>query len=322
MRREWSARIAVVLILAGLPLAVLGYQYGLLPLLSSERIVTVAASIPETGGFSPASIQVRAGEAVTLRFTSVDVTHGIAIGPGLGVDLGQVDPGKTREISLTFEQGGIYTFYCTVWCSPNHWRMRGILEVTDVDGTIPPFPPDPVIELLVAEGINIDAASTPVLLQSSASLLSLTNGATVAAELNLPADLHNAVWRRTHTPQQVMLLLTMLYPAVSQRDLADAVAYLWRPSEEPSERTAQLYEQNCAACHGQFGQGDGFAAALTTVQPSVFTDLVYMFTRRGDVLYAKIRRGGMGTDMPNFGTLFTPEETWALVDFLWSLSLQ
>ena len=29
----------------------------------------------------------------------------------------------------------------------------------------------------------------------------------------------------------------------------------------------------------------------------------------------------MGTDMPNFGTLFTPDETWALVDYLWSLSV-
>jgi mono/diheme cytochrome c family protein len=45
-----------------------------------------------------------------------------------------------------------------------------------------------------------------------------------------------------------------------------------------------------------------------------------MFTRRDDVLYAKIRRGGMGTDMPNFGTLFTPDETWALVDYLRSFS--
>jgi mono/diheme cytochrome c family protein len=46
-----------------------------------------------------------------------------------------------------------------------------------------------------------------------------------------------------------------------------------------------------------------------------------MFERRSDVLYAKIRRGVMGTDMPNFGTLFTPEETWALVDYLWTLAL-
>ena len=52
----------------------------------------------------------------------------------------------------------------------------------------------------------------------------------------------------------------------------------------------------------------------------VLADAQRMATRRSDVLYAKIRRGGMGTGMPNFGTLFTPEETWALVDYLWRLA--
>ena len=118
------------------------------------------------------------------------------------------------------------------------------------------------------------------------------------------------------------MLLTALYPTVPESDLMDAVAYLWRSVYEPSRRAAQLYEQNCASCHGPSGRGDGFAAALITARPAAFTDLAYMFTRRSDVLYAKIRRGGMGTDMPNFGTLFTPEETWMLVDFLWFLSLR
>ena len=35
------------------------------------------------------------------------------------------------------------------------------------------------------------------------------------------------------------------------------------------------------------------------------------------MLYAKIRREGMGTGTPNFGTLFSSEETWLLVDYLW-----
>lgn len=322
MRREWLARITVVLILAGLPLAVLGYQYGLLPLISSERVFDINATIAETGGFSPGSIQVRTGETVTLRFTSMDVTHGIAIGPGLDVDLGHVDPGKTQEITLTFEQSGIYTYYCTVWCSPNHWRMRGVLEVTDSDGSIPAAPPDPVIEQLIAENINIDVTPTPAVFQSAARPLSLVVGATVAAGLDLPADLRDIAWRRTHTPQQALLLLTALNPTVPESNLVDAVAYLWRSVYEPSGRAAQLYEQNCAYCHGSSGRGDGFAAALLTVRPAAFTDLTLMFTRRSDVLYAKIRRGGMGTDMPNFGMLFTPEETWALVDYLWFLSLR
>ena len=39
-------------------------------------------------------------------------------------------------------------------------------------------------------------------------------------------------------------------------------------------------------------------------------------------VFAKIQRGGMGTDMPNFGTLFTAEETLELVEYLWHLSFE
>jgi hypothetical protein len=61
------------------------------------------------------------------------------------------------------------------------------------------------------------------------------------------------------------------------------------------------------------------ALAAPSEKHVAFADPVYMVDRRSDVLYAKIRRGGMGTDMPNFGTLFTPDESWALVEYLWTM---
>jgi mono/diheme cytochrome c family protein len=36
---------------------------------------------------------------------------------------------------------------------------------------------------------------------------------------------------------------------------------------------------------------------------------------------AKIRRGGMGTGMPYWGSIFTEEELTALVDYVWTFSL-
>jgi mono/diheme cytochrome c family protein len=36
------------------------------------------------------------------------------------------------------------------------------------------------------------------------------------------------------------------------------------------------------------------------------------------ILQGKLLRGGMGTGMPNWGTIFTEEEIWALVDYLWT----
>ncbi|HEX2905429.1 MAG TPA: c-type cytochrome [Phototrophicaceae bacterium] len=324
-RSEWFARVALLFILLLLPIAILVYQYGLRPLSTGTRIIDIRASVPEAGGFQPASLQVQAGETVTLRFSSTDVTHGIAIGPGLGVDLGQVDPGQVKEVTLTFDHAGTYTFYCNTWCSLNHWRMRGVLEVRDQMNRMPTPQRDPVIEALATAGIDIDAG-----LHETAEPMTMTltpvvkpaaeRGEVLLNRLSLPPALSDADWRRSHTPQEAITLLATLNPNTSEAELADAVAYLWTQSGSTT-LAKDLYAKNCAACHGQTGGGDGPFAATTAKKPVAFADVAYMFTRRGDVLYAKIRRGGMGTDMPNFGTLFTPEETWALVDYLWSLAL-
>ncbi len=321
--KETLARFALVLILIGLPAMVILYL--LLPRSAAVRVIDVRASVPQSGGFAPDNILVRAGETVTLRFIAMDVTHGIAIGPGLGVDLGQIEPGHSKKVTLSFDHAGTYTFYCTTWCSTDHWRMRGVIEVQSNGQAEPAAQPDPVIDALIAQGVDIDAgffsrglAAGQVLDLSS---ISPARGEQLLPSSNLSADLLNTDWRRTHTPAEAVVALQALNPQLAQGDLVDVVAHLWLSEKSPLP-AAEPYNQNCAACHGQSGNGDGPAAPLTVKAPSVFADPNYMFHMRSDVLYAKIRRGGMGTDMPNFGTLFTPAETWAYVDYLWRLNLE
>lgn len=318
-RRERLALALTLLILVGMPLAILGYQQWLRPALASTRVIDVLAAVPEAGGFQPGAIKVAAGETVTLRFSSPDVTHGIAIGPGLDIDLGHVDPGHVKEVTLTFDRAGTYTFYCNVWCSPNHWRMRGVVEVSDPQAAnATPAPQrDPVIEALTAAGVNIDADHMAKLTFERRP--SALRGASMIGRLTVPPELRDPLWRRSHTPMQGLDSLTSANPAVRQTDLMDAVAYLWVGGGDTSKARA-YYDKNCTACHGQSGDGKGPASSLTVKTPAAFADPAYMFNMRSDVLYAKIRRGGMGTDMPNFGTVITPEETWALVDYLWTLT--
>lgn len=64
-----------------------------------------------------------------LRISSPDVVHGFAI-PGLGVDVTEILPGKMVEVDVTPTAPGRYAFACTRWCSVDHWRMRGVIEVT------------------------------------------------------------------------------------------------------------------------------------------------------------------------------------------------
>lgn len=326
-RREAFAIIIVLLILVGLPVATLGYQGWLRPVLAPTHTVDVKAAAPEAGGFQPDSIQVEVGQPFTLRFASLDVTHGIAIGPGLGLDLGHVDPGQVKEVTLTFDQPGTYTFYCNSWCSPNHWRMRGVIQVRDPrdpDSLSTPQS-DPVIAALQAEGVDIDAThTTNEHSQESTPAVhpSVEKGKAIAGKLVIPSELQELAWRRSHSPAQGLALLAAADPTISEDSLVDAVAYLWLEDLSSEERaeTATLYAKNCAACHGETGRGDGPVADMTAKEPVAFTDLERMFAARSDVLYAKIRRGGMGTDMPNFGTLFTAEETWNLVDLLWTFA--
>ncbi len=330
-RRELIALIVLGLIVVGLPAAALGYQYGLRPATSSTRVIDIDLRVPADGGFSPGAITVKTGEPVTLRFAAQDVTHGVAIGPGLDVDLGHVDPGKVKDITLTFEQPGTYTYYCNAWCSPDHWRMRGTIQVIDParPDYVPPAQSDPVIAALIAEGVDIDAQheaghghdDDPALVITRP--LSAQHGADVIGGVTLPRDVTDPLWRRSHTPAQALDLLIGVNPQVAQADLIDVVAYLWTADVSPETLAdaQSLYNKNCAACHGQYGGGDGPAADTTAEKPVAFADPAYMFEMRSDVLYAKNRRGGMGTGMPNFGTLFTPEETWALVEYLWTLPI-
>lgn len=323
--QERLARAVLLLIIVGLPAGILGHQH---IQRSGHNHFEIRAYAPEAGGFSIDYIQVNAGEPVTLRFTSMDVTHGVAIGPGLGIDLGYIEPGKHEEVTLIFDEPGTYTYYCTTWCSPNHWRMRGVIAVHDAENpnTMPRTQTDPVIERLVEEGINIDALhSGGDGHEGSAGLTSIPvveRGAQFAASAVIPDELRTVAWQRTHAPVEAQSILQALNPSLSDTDLVDLVAYLWAANLEYDATTIRAYNLNCAACHGETGLADGPAASLTAVEPAEFADPSYMFAMRGDVLYAKTRRGGMGTDMPNFGTLFTQEETWALVDYLWRLALQ
>jgi mono/diheme cytochrome c family protein/plastocyanin len=333
-RPELLALIVLLLIVVALPAAILSYQFGLRPAWAGVRTIDIVAAAPETGGFSPDPIRVAAGEKLRLRFSVPDVTHGLAIGPGLGLDLGQVDPGEVKEVELTFEEAGRYTLYCNTWCSPNHWRMRSTIEVYDparpdslpVSDSI-----DPVIASLADRGVDIDAPHpAPVV---AAGRPAAVRGADVVARLGdaLPVEPTQVAWRRSHSPAEAWRVL--VEAGLSESEAWDAVAFLWLAEVDSSrlQTAASLYAKNCAACHGQAGDGRGPGAEALAAQglghsgdmhpaggPVAFADSASMLGGAAEIYYAKIRRGGMGTGMPAFGPLFTPEESWLLVDYLWT----
>src|SRR3990172_3342685 len=146
MRREWLARIlAIVLVAAAIAIPLVAWRF-------HSKNVVIHARMAETGGWTPENLTAEVGKPLRIFLTSDDVTHSFAIGQS---DQPAVDvkPGEMTDVTLTFDQPGKYTFYCTRWCSVNHWRMRGTIEVTGPEIVKEPVKPP----LYVTLGLDIDA---------------------------------------------------------------------------------------------------------------------------------------------------------------------
>lgn len=94
--------------------------------------------------------------------------------------------------------------------------------------------------------------------------------------------------------------------------LLDNYDVLPLPARPPDmARAAHLYAQNCAACHGAEGAGDGPVAATLTPPPTDFTDRGRAVQRSLFGLYNTITLGVNGTAMPAFSGL-DEADRWAL----------
>ncbi len=290
----------------------------------------IHAKVAESGGWSPDVIHANAGEPLTLHLTSDDVVHGFAVGQMemQGVD---VMPGKVTDLTLTFDKPGIYTFFCTRWCGLNHWRMRGTIEVSGSSSDPKPAP----APLYVSLGLDIDAPHDSPLVPAQKP--SAFKGQQFSANVptSQPPDYY-----QTHSPYQAFAQLNNTSLSESQR--WDVVAYIWKSNTSPDALAngQKLFAQNCAACHGESGAGNGVfaeklaAAGETSKQnmagdanmvrqtPANFTDPTRMLGASPALLQGKILRGGMGTGMPSWGAIFTQEQIWDLIAYLYSFQFE
>ncbi len=113
--------------------------------------------------------------------------------------------------------------------------------------------------------------------------------------------------------------------AAQAQALRQEVARTYRVAVAPRQapdlaRGAQLYAQQCAACHGASGRGDGPAGQGLDPAPSNFHDLGRMSRRSIHGLYNTITLGVEGTAMAPFRQL-SEEDRWALAFFVANFSV-
>lgn len=290
--------------------------------------IDLHARLPENGGWSMETIHAQVGEPIHLRLTSDDVVHGFAIGKS-GQPAVDILPGEWIETTLVFDQPGTYTFYCTRWCSRDHWRMRGVIEVSGPGAAASPQPQPLYLQL----GLDLDAPHPASALPSV--LPSAGHGASLAASLpawtgeqdvylsSSPAEF----WQRLRSEPSLADL--------SDMDLWDATAWIWQSQASPEnlQQGAEIYSANCAACHGESGKGDGVMVrglpamdhtrmGSQLVHPPDFSDPQVLLGASPALLQGKIIRGGMGTGMPYWGPILTSEEIDAVVAYLYHFAWQ
>ncbi len=324
MKREWAARLFVVVLAlgatAGVGWAALRADSG-----SGPRSIEIHGRMAETGGWTPDQITLQAGETVLLHLTSDDVMHGFAIGQQDQPSV-DVQPGQPTEVSLTFDRPGKYTYYCTRWCGANHWRMRGTITVEGPAASEPPGNAPLYQEL----GIDLDAPHPAAVTPSARP--SAERGR--ALQIVIPPELTSREFVWSHSPASVWPQLRSLpiTRGLSDSEVWDLVASVWQSqtSSQQIEVGRSLFAANCAACHGEHGRGDGVMAGsldpaqsagpgASTRRPAVLADETSLLGASPALLEGKILRGGMGTGMPYWGPIFTLEQIDDLVRYLYSL---
>ncbi len=86
------------------------------------------------------------------------------------------------------------------------------------------------------------------------------------------------------------------------------------PSQASVDAGRQLYNQNCAQCHGADGHGDGPAAAQLNPAPADFR--AHIPYHDDPQFYNFIANGYPGSAMPKFASALKPDDIWNLVNFL------
>ncbi len=316
--------VVVILIGAAMALPFLG-RWLAEPKPADAQVIELHARMPENGGWSQETIRIQAGQPVTLRMTSDDVTHSFAIGQSSQPPV-DIVPGEWTQTTVEFDQPGEYTFYCTRWCGANHWRMRGVIEVSGE-----PTQPTVAVERPLFLDLNLDldaphpAENTPIDAPTAA------RGAQFADRL--PAYTSDVREMQSISPSAlwVRLRAEAALADLTGQQVWDTVAWVYSqlPGSQDLALARELFQQNCQTCHGAQGKGDGVmvrdlppmsdhaSMGHEATRPPDFSDPKVLLGASPALLEGKIIRGGMGTGMPNWGPVFTKDQIHGLALFLY-----
>ncbi|HWR66334.1 MAG TPA: c-type cytochrome [Bellilinea sp.] len=314
--------LVIILVLVAIAVPIIGSQ-----LTAQADVIDLHARMPENGGWSEEVIRGQVGQKLRLRMTSDDVLHGFAVAQSSLPEV-ELFPGKFSQTELVFDQPGEYTFYCTRWCGTNHWRMRGTIVIEG-----PPSAVQLTSEAPLFLRLNLDLDAAHLAKDLPVERPDAIRGSELATQLQTDLD-REMVWSASPEALWQELSNDPQTAGLDDQQVWDIAA--WALSLQGSQvglvQGKALYAQNCLACHGESGQGDGVIVrgrptmdhlkmGAETVRPPDFSDPAVLLGASPAVLEGKIIRGGMGTGMPYWGDIFTSEQIRDLVLYLYTFQM-
>jgi mono/diheme cytochrome c family protein len=107
------------------------------------------------------------------------------------------------------------------------------------------------------------------------------------------------------------------FSSLSARQRWDVVAYVYTLGMTPDaiRLGMDLYQNYCANCHGDRGQGDGPQVSTLLTSPTDFTDQAYMANKSASDFFVAISEG-VGEEMPSFSDQISESDRWTLATSL------
>jgi len=85
--------------------------------------------------FTPEHVEIQQGDHVVWHITNVeralDATHGFTI-PAYNIHV-SIEPGETVSFEFDAQQSGVFSYYCTEFCSALHLEMMGYMMIAPSD---------------------------------------------------------------------------------------------------------------------------------------------------------------------------------------------
>jgi high-affinity iron transporter len=123
----------------------------------------------------------------------------------------------------------------------------------------------------------------------------------------------------------IALLMSLISPGCADMDSDLPRPYrrieipaAWMASSEAQRRGASLFQEHCALCHGERGDGRGIRREGLTSAPRDFTNPQWRASTSPRHVFYAIREGLHGTPMPSWKAL-SEQDGWALTAHVLSL---